>query len=129
MLFEHLLCARHRTGWWGDSCQVEDTCVVTALASVDQENGASRGNSRRTSSSPSAGFSEEVTDWAVRPNPLVQILAVPPASCVTSGRLLNFSVSRFPHLESENHYSTYRLHNVVVSLNGLTKVQHILGPH
>lgn len=69
MLFEHLLCARHRTGWWGDNSQVEDTCVVTAVASVDQENGASRGNSRRTSSSPSAGFSGEVRDWALRPNP------------------------------------------------------------
>ena len=58
-----------RTGWWGDNSQVEDTCVVTAVASVDQENGASRGNSRRTSSSPSAGFSGEVRDWALRPNP------------------------------------------------------------
>ena len=48
MLFEHLPCARHRAGWWGGSSQVEDTCVATAVASVDQENGSSRGNSRRT---------------------------------------------------------------------------------
>ena len=86
MLFEHLPCARHRAGWWGGSSQVEDTCVATAVASVDQENGSSRGNSRRTSSRPSAGFSEEVRDWAPRPNPLVQLLAVQPASHVTSGR-------------------------------------------
>lgn len=55
----------------------EDTRVIIAVLSVNKENGASRGNSRRISPSPSAGFSEEVRDWALRPNPLVQILAVP----------------------------------------------------
>lgn len=65
--------------------------MITAVLGVDKETGAGRGNGRRISPS----FSE-VRDGALRPNRSVPILAVPPTGCVTSGRLLNFSVPRFP---------------------------------
>lgn len=96
------LCSPERGQFAGN------VCLITVVLRIIKENGAGRENSGMMSPSQ-AGFSEEVGDWTLKPNPLVQILAVPRTGCVTSGGFLNFPGPQFPHLQSENNCSTYSI--------------------